>query len=94
MSSRFISALALVLMAGSGVIAAVLSDFVDARLGFCAPLLFAPAKPSSAAVADPGVGDWRAANRRVLEAGGWRALARERSASAPPSAPAAGHHQH
>jgi len=94
MSSRFISALALVLMAGSGAIAAAPPDPADVRLGSRAPLPPAPAKPSSAAVADPGVGDWRAANRRVLEAGGWRALARERSASAPPSAPAAGHHQH
>lgn len=52
----------------------------DSRQEARAPRPAPPAAPSSAAVADPGVGDWKAANRRVHEAGGWRALMRERKA--------------
>ncbi|MFX1679736.1 hypothetical protein PV762_10900 [Mitsuaria sp. CC2] len=66
-------------------------DPADARLTSAAPRPQPPAPASSAAVVDPGVGDWRQANRRVLEAGGWRALLRERRAA---SAPAGGHHPH
>ncbi|WP_431288584.1 hypothetical protein [Roseateles chitinivorans] len=67
-----------------------------ARSRRCAPELRriaaqAPAPASSAAVVDPGVGDWRQANRRVLDAGGWRALLRESQAA---SAPAGAHHHH
>lgn len=40
------------------------------------------------------VADWRAANRSVHEAGGWRAYAREGAASAPAGAASAAHGHH
>ena len=47
-----------------------------------------PARPPSALqrykpLGEAELADWRAANRRVQEAGGWRAYAREAAASAP-----------
>lgn len=112
MSSRIPPALALAAclgVLGPAFAAGPPPDPADARLSSRAPRPTPPAAPSSAAVADPGVGDWRAANRRVHEAGGWRALLRESqaanaptadAASAPAPAPkasaasAAGHHPH
>ncbi|RZI58680.1 MAG: hypothetical protein EOP37_14945 [Rubrivivax sp.] len=95
MSSPSIPALALAMCLGAAAAAtaaiAAPPDPADARLTSAAPRPQPPAPASSAAVVDPGVGDWRQANRRVLEAGGWRALLRERQAA---SAPAGGHHSH
>ena len=89
MSSRFIPALVLTMCLGAAMAAP--PDPADARQGAAAPRLKPPAAASSGAVVDPGVGDWRQANRRVLDAGGWRALLRESQAA---SAPAGGHHHH
>jgi len=97
MSSRSIPALALTMCLGAAVAAP--PDPADPRQG-AAVSRPAPADAGAsaaarsvpgAAVADPGVGDWRLANRRVLEAGGWRVLLRESQAA---SAPASGHHRH
>lgn len=89
MSFRFIPALALATCLGAAVAAP--PDPTDARLASSASRPTPPAPASSAAVVDPGVGDWRQANRRVLEAGGWRTLLRESQAA---SSPAGGHHHH
>lgn len=89
MSSRFIPALALAMCLGAATAAP--PDPADARLTSAAPRPKPSAPASSAAVVDPGVGDWRQANRRVLDAGGWRALLRESQAA---SAPAGAHHHH
>lgn len=55
-----------------------------------APLSYRPALASYQAwPADPApVTDWRAANRRVHEAGGWRAYLREAQSATPSAAPA------
>lgn len=103
MSSRLLCLLAVAATLGSA--AAAPPDPADPRATTPAPIVKPPVPASGAAVADPGVGDWRQANRRVHEAGGWRALLREsqaanapaRAASAPisaTSAPAGGHHHH
>lgn len=99
MSSRLPCLLALALTFGS--VSAAPPDPADPRITSPARPVQAPAPASAAAVTDPGVGDWRQANRRVAEAGGWRALLREsQAANAPPkpasaaSAPARGHHHH
>ncbi len=89
MSSRLLCLPALALTLGSALAAP--PDPADARITSPAPRVQAPAAASAAAVTDPGVGDWRRANRRVAEAGGWRALLRESQAA---SAPAPGHHHH
>ncbi|OWQ44999.1 hypothetical protein CDL60_22080 [Roseateles noduli] len=78
-------------IAAVSVAAAAPPDPADARLSSAASRPKPPAPASSAAVVDPGVGDWRQANRRVLDAGGWRALLRESQAA---SAPAGAHHHH
>lgn len=97
MSSRILPAIALVsclgatVATGAAIAAPAPPDPADARLTSPAPRLTPPTSPSSAAVADPGVGDWRAANRRVHEAGGWRVLMRDAHAGhapAPAAAPA------
>jgi hypothetical protein len=111
MSSRILPAIALASCLGATIatgaaLAATAPppDPTDARLSSRAPRPTPPATPSSAAVADPGVGNWRAANRAVHEAGGWRQLMRDRPTAAMPAgsaasaAPAAsapsGHHHH
>jgi hypothetical protein len=87
MSSRSIPALALAMCLGVAIAAP--PDPADPRRTSSAPRITPPAPAASNAVVDPGVGDWRLANRRVLEAGGWRALLRESQAA---SAPAGAHH--
>ena len=89
MSSRSIPALALALALAMclGVAIAAPPDPADARGPSAAPRVTAPAPAASNAVVDPGVGDWRQANRRVLEAGGWRALLRESQAASAPAGP-------
>lgn len=62
------------------------ADPADPRLGSRRPSQTPiPAAPPDVAVTDPGVGDWREANRNVHEAGGWRKLMRDTAPAAPSS---------
>ncbi|WP_343629524.1 hypothetical protein [Roseateles sp.] len=105
MSSRILPAIALASCLGTAIATGVAvaatappPEPTDARLSTKAPRPTPPAAASSAAVADPGVGNWRAANRAVHEAGGWRQLMRDRPMAAMPAASTAsapsGHHHH
>lgn len=87
MSSRLLCLLAVAATLGSA--AAAPPDPADPRATTPAPIVKPPVPASGAAVVDPGVGDWRQANRRVHEAGGWRALLRESQAANAPAPPPA-----
>lgn len=87
MSSRLLCLLAVAATLGSA--AAAPPDPADPLATTPAPIVKPPVPASGAAVADPGVGDWRQANRRVHEAGGWRALLRESQAANAPAPPPA-----
>ena len=53
------------------------------------PLIYRSPLQRYQALQDPTLRDWRAANQRVHEAGGWRVYLRESQAGAPASAPSA-----
>ena len=64
-----------------------------------APLHYRSSLQHYQALRETAAGDWREANRRAREAGGWRAYAREAAApdaaaSAPAPAPVHSHHPH
>lgn len=65
-----------------------LADPADPKTG-TAPLIYRSALQRYQALQDLTLRDWRAANQRVHEAGGWRVYLRESQASAPASAPSA-----
>lgn len=62
-----------------------LADPSDPKAG-PAPLIYRSALQRYQPVQDSSLRDWRAANQRVHEAGGWRVYLRESQASAPASA--------
>lgn len=51
------------------------------------PLVYKPSLKPYKPQTETEVSDWRSANERVRQAGGWRAYARESAASAPTTAP-------
>jgi len=76
------------LLPGASARAATPTDPADPK-ATVPPLVYKsslkPYKPQT----ETEVADWRAANERVRQAGGWRAYARESAASAPTTTPAA-----
>jgi hypothetical protein len=65
-----------------------LADPADPKAG-PAPLIYRSALQRYQPLQDTSLRDWRAANQRVHEAGGWRVYLRESQASAAAPAPSA-----
>lgn len=90
----------LALCAGATAVAAIAQPAPKAVADPAAPQASAPALHYRSSLQryrplqEQPVADWRAANRRVHEAGGWRAYARESAASAPAGAASAAHLHH